>query len=66
MQFNHEIFSIIQNFLALVKNQFATTVTRIRTENALERLKSNATSFSYSSGIFHVTFCVYTYHKMEL
>lgn len=59
MQSKNESFSTIKNFLAMVKTQYASYFKKIRSDNALEFLKSECNSFFRSQGTTHETSYVY-------
>jgi len=56
-----EVFSIIETFFNEIKNYFFTSVSVLRTDNALEFVKKDVSSIFYKNGIIHQTSCSHTF-----
>ena len=55
-----ELFSMFQKFFAEIRNQFHTSISILRNDNALEYLYAHFYDFLSSHGILHLSSCVYT------
>ena len=51
------MFTVIEFFSNEIKNQFSTTIRILRTENALEYVKNDVSSFCSKNGIIYYTSC---------
>lgn len=51
---------VLKTFISMVENQFNTTVKSIRTDNGLEFINTETSSFLKSKGILHEKTCPYT------
>lgn len=50
----------LKNFITMIENQFETTVKKVRTDNGLEFINTEATNFFKTKGIVHQKTCPYT------
>ena len=48
-----EVFTVIEFFFNEIKNQFYTSIRVFRTDNALEYVKQDVSSFCSKNGIIH-------------
>jgi len=48
-----EVFSVIESFFNEIKNQFSTSIRVLRTDNALEYVKKDVSSFCSKNKIIH-------------
>jgi len=55
-----EVSSVIESFFNGIKNQFSTFIRVLRTDNALEYVKKDVSSFCFNNGIIHQASCSHT------
>jgi len=60
-----EVASLMQNFVAMVKNQFGKNVVILRSDNGLEFKSEPMLRFYSTKGIIHQTSCVDTPQQNE-
>ncbi|KAL8116037.1 hypothetical protein AgCh_022503 [Apium graveolens] len=54
------VFAILKEFVALVKNQFETTIKTFQTDNGTEFFNTSVNNFLQNLGIIHQASCAYT------
>ena len=60
MKNRSEVFSIFQSFCAEIKNQFGTSISILRSDNAREYFSTQFQTFLSSQGILHQSSCAHT------
>jgi len=60
IQSKSEVFTVLQNFLSLIKNQFDVSIKMFRSDNGREFVNSQCVDLFRSKGIIHQTSCAYT------